>query len=221
MRKTLIILDMNIYQKLLIFVFSVLLLSSESAVAKILYGPPMVRWGMKPSQIQTIYARKFKYVGSYPKPDTPKVIYQQKYIGPWLNQTVGHISPVYYLGKLFTLSVYFPMTKEKRASQIWEETVGELTKIYGNPVKYTRPTSLTSSHTTTAQYPVDEGEKGRFQVLDLQIQTGIWVPNAEWRFTNGAYINALIHASEPDEKGMRVIMPLVVYNKHNILYWKN
>ena len=118
MRKTLIILDMNIYQKLLIFVFSVLLLSSESAVAKILYGPPMVRWGMKPSQIQTIYARKFKYVGSYPKPDTPKVIYQQKYIGPWLNQTVGHISPV-LLGKaLYSFSVLSHDKRKKGVSNL-------------------------------------------------------------------------------------------------------
>ncbi len=191
------------------------------AEAKNLYGPPMIQWGMKPSQTQAIYSRKFSYVGSYPKPDKPKVIYQQKYKGTWLGIDSAHISPMYYLGRLFTLSVYFPLSANARASQIYEQVVGELTRLYGKPQHVSKPKSLTSANATTAQYPINEGDDGRYKVQDLQIQTGIWVPNAEWHFKNGAFINALIHASEPDAKGMRIIMPLVVYNKHDILHWKN
>jgi hypothetical protein len=191
---------------------------SESRAAD-LYGPPMAQWGMKPFQVQAIYGRKFKYVGSYPKPDLPKVIYQQKYIGKWLQVEPAHISPMYYLGRFFSLSIYYPPVNKMGTSEIWEKLVAELTRIYGKPHKITRPRKLTSANATTAQYPVDEGEAGRFKVLDSQIQTGIWVPNAEWRFNNRSFINALIHASDPpDEKGMRFLLPLVVYNKHDILH---
>jgi hypothetical protein len=204
---------------LALFLFTVLL--SSTSYATTLYGPPLIQFGMKPDQIHAIYSKKYKYVGSYPKADRPKVIYQQKYMGTWLGIEGAHLSPMFYLGRLFTMSAYFPVSHDGHASQVYEKLVSQLTGLYGKPQHVSRPRKLTSSNATTAQYPVNSGDSQRYKVLDLQIETGIWIPNAEWTFSNGAFINALIHASEPDAKGMKIIMPLVVYNKHDILHWKN
>ena len=58
---------------------------------------------------------------------------------------------------------------------------------------------------------------GRFMMNDLQIQVGLWVPEAIWRFDNGAVVKAVMRAGGNGPYGLRALKPAVLYTRYDQL----
>ena len=58
---------------------------------------------------------------------------------------------------------------------------------------------------------------GNYMLMDLQIQTGSWVPEAVWRFSNGAVLKVVMRAGGANQFGLLNLKPAAIYTRYDQL----
>ncbi len=115
---------------------------------------------------------------------------------------------------------------------IWEELVDKVEAVHGRPEKRSKPMQLLSLHAILALLPPEVDKNallelyqradkdrriGNYMLRDLQIQTGSWVPEAIWRFSNGGVIKVVMRAGAANQFGLQNLKPAAIYIRHDQL----
>lgn len=202
----------------------------EAMLAAALLSPGGAKWGASPQEVQYYFSKQYKFLSPAPPEGNPdQFLHEQRYSGGFLGMDSDHVAPLFYGGRYFALAVSYSPNKENPASLIWEKLVTKLTSQFGKPKSKTKPLALLSIQAVLRLLP-DSANKGQlmemynsadvdrrigdYMIQDLQIQSGGWVPEAAWFFTNGANVKALMRAGFPDANGLRALKPVVVYTNH-------
>ena len=198
-----------------------------------LQAPFGIPWGAPPGQAVAILSRQFKFVGpTPPEGNADEFLHEQRYAGTILGNASDHIAPMFYIGQFFGLAISFSPTPERPASMIWYDLLERLSAQYGPPQSRTKPRRLISRAAVLKLAP-DDAQKaallsmyaaadrprdvGEFNLLDLQVKTSDWVPEARWEFKNGAAVKIVMRATGPDPAGLRQnLKPAVVYSKYDL-----
>lgn len=198
-----------------------------------LQAPFGIAWGAPPTQAVAILSRQFKFVGPTPAEGNPdEFLHEQRYTGTILGVESDHIAPLFYIGQFFGLAVSFSPKPTRPATMIWYDLLEKLTAQYGPPQSRTKPRRLVSK-TAVLKLAPEEANKGsllsmyaaadrpreigEFNLLDLQVKTGDWVPEAHWEFNNGAAVKVVMRATGPDAEGLRQnLKPAVIYSKYDL-----
>lgn len=208
------------------------LAAAAQARAQGLAAPLGLTWGESPQAVerqmtQRGFAPIAGQVGAL-----ESFLDERRYTGEVLGMAADHVAPLFFASQLFAVAVNFAPTSDRLASWIWESAVEKLTAAYGRPVKRTKPIQLISWNAVLSLLPPEANRTvlmqlynaaakdpvlGRALLNDLQIQVGLWAPEAIWRFDNGAVVKAVMRAGGAGEYGLKALKPAVVYTKYEQL----
>jgi hypothetical protein len=197
-----------------------------------LYPPAGVKWGSSPQEVGYLWQKYYKFLGPQEAPNPDLFLHEQRYEGNFLGLRSDHIAPLFFAGQLFSIAVSYSPDAQNPAAMIWETLVNKLEAVHGKPDKRTRPMQLLSFHAILKLLPPEvdksallalyEGADkdrrvGVYLLQDLQIQTGSWVPEAVWRFSNGAVLKAVMRAGGANQFGLQNLKPAVICNRYDQL----
>lgn len=209
-----------------------LIVSAVPASGADLHPPVGGKWGSSPQDVAALLQKQFKFLGPQEGPNLDLFLHEQRYEGHFLGRRSDHIAPLFFAGQLFSIAVSYSPDVNNPAAMIWESLVSKLEALYGKPEKKSRPMQMISLHAILALLPpevdknallalyqgADRDRKiGAFMLQDLQIQTGSWVPEAVWRFSNGAVVKAVMRAGGSNQFGLVNLKPAVIYNRYDQL----
>jgi hypothetical protein len=156
---------------------------------------------------------------------------EQQYEGEVFAARADRVVPLFFLSQLFGLVSSFPPSPDAPASLIWERLVEQVTRQYGPPRTRTKPVSLLSWNAVLQVIPPEANKSallriyneadrdpkvGGYVLQDLQVQTGLWVPEATWPFQKGGSIKAVMQAGGRNEFGLFALRPLLIMVKHDM-----
>jgi hypothetical protein len=197
-----------------------------------LFPPGGVRWGGTPQEVGALWQRSYKFLGPQEGSNPDLFLHEQRYEGSFLGQKSDHIAALFFAGQLFSVSASYSPDTNNPASLIWETLVEKVEATHGKPDKRTKPMQLLSLHAILALLPpeidknallelyqsADKDRRiGNYLLRDLQIQTGSWVPEAVWRFSNGAVIKVVMRAGAANQLGLQNLKPAAIYTRHDQL----
>jgi hypothetical protein len=213
--------------------FAVALTAVASTASATSLAPPAgLRWGASPQEVQKGLAGAFTFVGPTTPPDPDQFLYEERYTGDVLGLTSDHVAPMFYAGRLFSVAVSYSPSQTSAATRVWEALVEKLTSQYGQPAAKTKPMQLLSFQAVLrllpdsanktqlmTLYTAADGDRAAstYMILDLEVQVGSWIPEATWRFDNGATVKAVMRASAPGTNGLRALKPAVIYTRQDLL----
>lgn len=215
-----------------LIIATALLLAPLKATAAELYPPGGVRWGGTPQEVGALWQRYYKFLGPQEGPNPDLFLHEQRYEGSFLGHKSDHIAALFFAGQLFSVSASYSPDTNNPASMIWEELVEKVEKTHGQPEKRSKPMQLLSLHAILALLPpeidknallelyqrADKDRRiGNYMLRDLQIQTGSWVPEAVWRFSNGGVIKVVMRAGAANQFGLQNLKPAAIYIRHDQL----
>ena len=211
---------------------AVLLLGPIEAHAADLFPPGGVRWGGTPQEVGALWQRYYKFLGPQEGPNPDLFLHEQRYEGSFLDQKSDHIAALFFAGQLFSVSASYSPDGNNPASLIWEQLVEKVEAIHGRPEKRSKPMQLLSLHAILALLPPEidknallelyqradkDRRLGNYMLRDLQIQTGSWIPEAVWRFSNGGVIKVVMRAGAANQFGLQNLKPAAIYIRHDQL----
>jgi hypothetical protein len=214
------------------FAAIMLLTSSLPLFAADLFPPGGVRWGGTPQEVGALWQRFYKFLGPQEGPNPDLFLHEQRYEGSFLGQKSDHIAALFFAGQLFSVSASYSPDANNPASLIWEALVDKVEATHGRPDKRSKPMQLLSLHAILALLPPEVDKNallelyqradkdrriGNYMLRDLQIQTGSWVPEAVWRFSNGAVIKVVMRAGTANQFGLQNLKPAAIYTRHDQL----
>lgn len=156
---------------------------------------------------------------------------EQQYEGEIFAAKADRITPLFFMSQLFGLMASFPPSPEGPAALVWERIVEQVIRQYGAPRFRSKPVPLLSWNAVLQVVPSEANKSallkiyneadrdpqiGRYVLYDLQVQTGLWVPEATWRFPGGGAIKVVMRAGGRNEFGLMAIKPLLVILKHDM-----
>lgn len=157
---------------------------------------------------------------------------EQHYEGEIFAAKADRITPVFFMSQLFAVAASFPPAPDAPASLIWERLVDQVSRQYGKPRFKSKPAPLLSWNAVLQVVPPEANKSallsiyneadrdprnGRYILQDLQVQAGLWVPEAFWNFADGGAIKVVMRASGRNEFGLVAIKPLLLILRHDML----
>jgi hypothetical protein len=157
---------------------------------------------------------------------------EQHYEGEIFAAKADRITPVFFMSQLFGVAASFPPSSDTPASLIWERLVDQVTRQYGKPRFKSKPVPLLSWNAVLQVVPPEanksallsiyneadrDPKNGRYVLQDLQVQSGLWVPEAFWNFADGGAIKVVMRASGRNEFGLIAIKPLILILRHDMV----
>lgn len=209
-----------------------LALNPGAAFAADLVAPLGLRWGASPTEVGTQLRKTHQVMSLEPAPDSEPMVVEQRYSGEFLGMACDNIRPIFYGGQLFSVSAYYAPTPTRPASYTWEILVSQLERQYGKPSHRTKPLPLLSLNAVLHILPVEanrgklmelynaadnQRHLGAYLLMDLQVQTGAWAPEAKWIFANGATLKVAMRASGKTEYGLVGLKTVVIMSRHEQL----
>lgn len=208
-----------------------LILAATPLHAKGLPAPFGLQWGASPEAAHGALVRAFRDVGNEnPLPD--RLLYERRYEGSVLGMPSDHVAPLFFGARLFGVAASFSPPPSGTASSIWEALVERLTKELGVPQFRSKPQALLSWHAILRVLPPEANKSalltlynaaekdpdgGKARLADLQVQVGLWIPEATWNFDGGAVVKALMRAAGTTAYGFTGLKPTVVYTSYEQL----
>lgn len=217
---------MTKFLNVLLMILGCSILSIAPAAAAELQPPAGVKWGSTPQEVANLWQKYYRFLGPQEAPNLDLFLHEQRYEGNFHGFQSDHIAALFFAGQLFSVSASYSPDPGNPASLIWESLVAKLEAVHGKPASRTRPMQLLSFHAILKLLPpeVDKSallalyqgaDKDRrlssYLLTDLQIQTGSWVPEAVWRFTNGAELKVVMRAGGANQFGLLNLKPAVIY----------
>lgn len=211
------------------FVATALLLAASSARAVELFPPLGLTWDASPADVDAELAKSGFVPVPVPVASVETFLEERRYSGMVMGLSADHVAPLFFASRLFGVAVSFSPTEARRASALWEISVERLTRLYGKPAVLTRPSQLISWNAVLRLLPPQANRSaimslynaaakdpaaGRVLMNDLQVQVGLWIPEAIWRFTNGATVKAVMRAGGANEQGLSALKPAVLYTRY-------
>ena len=197
------------------FIIFLILISSSHASA--MSGIEGLRWGQTPSEVVEAWKGRYE-LAEQPADPLGKVLYEIKYRGNFLGTyDDGVISAIFYLNRLFAVAVAYGSNSTRRASDMFESLATKMQAKFGPYKEKSKPKELHSFLAMPGIPPLDKIPGGEAELLDLQIRTGFWIPEATWKYKNGASIRILISRGPETPGKMRALSPLLIFSKTNIL----
>lgn len=162
---------------------------------------------------------------------TGMYVSEQHYEGEIFAARADRITPVFLMSQLFGFMVNFPSAPDTPAALLWERIVEQVSRDYGPPKTRTKPSSLLSWNAILQVVPPEANKSallriyneadrnpqlGLYVLQDLQVQTGLWVPEAIWPFQDGGVIKVVMQASGRNEFGLTAVRPLLIILKHDM-----
>jgi hypothetical protein len=110
--------------------------------------------------------------------------------------------------------------------------VDQVTRQYGKPRFKSKPQPLLSWNAVLQVVPAEANKSallsiyneadrdprnGRYILQDLQVQAGLWVPEAFWNFADGGAIKVVMRASGRNQYGLMAIKPLLLILRHDMV----
>ena len=199
-------------------------------IAASLTAPLGLTWGQSPATVDQELRKKFTPVEQGIAVE--RFLDEFRYAGQVLGMPTDHVAPLFFTSQLFGVAVNFTPTTQLPAAMIWEQAVERLTAAYGQPAKRTKPIQLLSWNAILRVLPPEANQTeimrlynaaeadpnfGRFFMNDLQIQVGLWVPEAIWYFDNGAVAKVVMRAGGNGPYGLRNLKPGVMYMRYEQL----
>lgn len=192
-----------------------------------LSSPFGVPWGATVVQTQSVLSRMFSPVGTFKAPSGEFFLHEQRYSGQVQGLEADHISPLFFIGRLFGFAVSWSPRSDLPATQIWYNAVDRLSAQYGAPEILTKPERLVSPVAVLKLHPEMAAQggmlamyqaadhprtTGEYLLLDLTVRSRGWVPEAAWRFKDGAWIRVVMRAEGPDDQGLlHGLKPALLY----------
>lgn len=206
--------------------------SVAEARAAELYPPAGVKWGSTPQEVGALWQTYYKFLGPQEAPNLDLFLHEQRYEGMFHGFQSDHIAALFFAGQLFSVSASYSPEPGNPASLIWESLVAKLEAVHGKAQSRTRAMQLLSFHAILKLLPPEVDKNallalyqgadkdrrlGSYLLMDLQIQTGSWVPEAVWRFTNGAALKVVMRAAGANQFGLLNLKPAVIYMRSDQL----
>lgn len=217
----------------IIIVASWILASVASAqTGGVLFAPLGLTWGATPTEVDQVLIHSNFILTPNQGGAVETFLDERRYAGEVLGFPADHVAPLFFASQLFGVAVSFSPAPTRLASMIWEATVEKLTQAYGRPVMRSKPTQIISWNAVLRLLPEEankslimtlynQAEKdpamGRGIINDLQVQIGLWVPEATWLFSNGASVKAVMRAGANGVYGLRSLKPAVLYTRYEQL----
>ncbi len=157
---------------------------------------------------------------------------EQHYEGEIFAAKADRITPVFFMSQLFAVAASFPPTPDAPASLIWDRLVDQVSRQYGKPRFKSKSAPLLSWNAVLQVVPPEANKSallsvyneadrdprnGRYILQDLQVQAGLWVPEAFWNFADGGAIKVVMRATGRNEFGLVAIKPLLLILRHDML----
>jgi len=206
---------------------ALLIWPANAARASALLSPLGIRWGASPQAVQAqLVQAGFKFDGPNGAAPPDQFLHEQRYEGRVLGLDSDHIAPLFFGGRFFAVVASYSPTPENPATRIWETLATKLTALYGPPASRSKPFQLLSLNAILSLLPPDtdksqllkfygaankDPEHGKYVLLDLQVETGSWIPEAVWTFANGATVKAVMRAGPRTPYGFTNLKPAVIY----------
>lgn len=161
-------------------------------------GPAGLRWGMSVDEVKTHLSKRFRLQDVVEDDSETTLVFS----GDFAGFRDSEIEASFLRGKLGMVAVLPPPKGNRKAVVRWRELIAAVEKQHGKPDELT---------------PEPEVEHGAALLLDVAIETGDWTPMASWRFANGVAIVATVQSSDVDEKGRRVLQPVLLFLKRDVV----
>lgn len=197
-----------------LFLIFVMIFASQAFGISSIEG---LKWGQTPNEVAAAWNGKFE-LAEQPEDPLGKVLYELRYKGTFMNTYPdGRISAIFYLNRLFAVAIAYGSNSTRPACVMFEELINRVQAKFGPYKKRSYPPQMHSNVAIKDIPPINQMPDDEKQKLDVQIRTAFWIPEATWKYENGATIRVLISRGPPKPGSMPALSPLLIFSKANLL----
>lgn len=183
--------------------------AGKKIIQKDHYGPLGLAWGKSPAEAKSILNGKLTFVEEKAAEEAPYNTIDQLWSGNFGKLKTDKIFLRYYKGEFFYFAAYMDVKSAGTVSGIFYEIVERVRKVYGPPIRESRPPKVASNYSIHDNLPLAENREHVLQLLwnenlqvselniwklhDIHILTDMWKPIADWRFKNNVLLQAFVH----------------------------
>jgi hypothetical protein len=201
--------------------------ASSVKTAGALVLPLGLSWGMSPQAAQASLAGKnLKFVGPTAPASLDELLHEQRWEADVLGRRSDQVAPLFFGGQLFGVAVSWSPTPEDPASRIWESMTERFKATYGKPARLIKAPELVSADAILRLIPPEVDKSalmavyakvgqdpvlGRFFLLDLEVMSRVWTPDATWEFDGGAVLRVVMRAATTGGYNVQNLKPAVIW----------